>query len=125
MSTFLLMGICIVSNVLPVMNNIAINFLVLVFFVDILSKKYYKILELHVWLIVHTSFFVPNQYLKAMYFKDFPVGPAIKTQPSNAVGPSSIAGLGIKIPHASWCAPTPKHCISGLTLCKKIFTLFQ
>ena len=60
-----------------------------------------------------------------MYFEDFLVGPAVKTQLSNAVGSSSTAGLGIKIPHASWCVPNPKHCISGVTLCKKIFTLFQ
>ena len=44
MSTFLLMGICIVSNVLPVMNNIAINFLVLVFFVDVFSNLLHEYL---------------------------------------------------------------------------------
>ena len=43
-STFLLMGICIVSNALPVMNNIAINILVLVFFVDVFSNLLHEYL---------------------------------------------------------------------------------
>ena len=43
-STFLLMGICIVSNVLPVMNNIAIKILVLVFFVDVFSNLLHEYL---------------------------------------------------------------------------------
>ena len=43
-STFLLMGICIVSNALPVMNNIAINILVLVFIVDVFSNLLHEYL---------------------------------------------------------------------------------
>ena len=43
-STFLLMGICIASNALPVMNNIAINILVLVFFVDVFSNLLHEYL---------------------------------------------------------------------------------
>ena len=44
MSTFLLMGICIVFSVLPVMNNIAVNILVLVFFVDVFSNVLHEYL---------------------------------------------------------------------------------
>ena len=33
-------------------------------------------------------------------FRDFPVGPVVKTSPSNAGGAGLIPGLGAEIPHA-------------------------
>ena len=45
---------------------------------------------------------------ESTFFWDFPGGPVVKIQPSNAGGMGSIPGWGIKIPHAAWCGQNIK-----------------
>ena len=49
-----------------------------------------------------------EEWLKKMWYREFPGGPVVKTLSFHCQGPSSIPGQGTKILQATWCGQKKK-----------------